>query len=89
MTTTPPGEYIDGLDEPRRSDIRELHGYPTGREGDWFRVGWPAGKQSISLYVVAEEDGGTSRRRGPLASERSMWARAASASCGWRTLGLS
>ncbi|MGH2674235.1 MAG: hypothetical protein ACRDH1_02290 [Actinomycetota bacterium] len=60
-----PEEYPDRLDEPSRSELRELHDlirrtvpefepylesgmigygrfhyrYPTGREGNWFRIG--------------------------------------------------
>ncbi len=28
--------------------------YSTGREGDWFRVGFSPRKQNISLYIIAD-----------------------------------
>jgi hypothetical protein len=31
--------------------------YASGREGDWYRVTLAANKRSISVHVVAEEDG--------------------------------
>lgn len=32
--------------------------YPTGREGDWFRIGLASNKNYISLYICAgDEDG--------------------------------
>ncbi len=82
-----PEAYMEGLDEPRRSEVRRLHElirgtapdlqpyieryggsamigygryhhrYPTGMEGDWFRVGLAGRKQYTALYIVAEEDG--------------------------------
>src|SRR5204863_8800084 len=73
--TITPDELIEGLPEPRRSDIARLHRlirktvpalapfvhggmlgygpyhyrYPSGREGDWFRVGLASHTSHISL----------------------------------------
>jgi uncharacterized protein YdhG (YjbR/CyaY superfamily) len=78
-------EYIDGLDEPRRGELRALHEliratvpeleptmafgmpgygpyhyrYASGREGDWFLIGFASNKNYVSLYVTATTpDGG-------------------------------
>lgn len=32
--------------------------YPSGREGDWFRIGVASNKQYISLYACAADDRG-------------------------------
>lgn len=78
---TTPEEYIEALEEPRRSQIRQLdrliretapdlephlqsgmlaygryhYRYPSGREGDWFRIGLASQKRYISLYVTASD----------------------------------
>jgi Domain of unknown function (DU1801) len=76
-----PKQYIDQLEEPRRTDVARLHRlirktvpelkpfigagmlaygpfhfkYPSGREGDWFRVGVASNKSYISLYACAAD----------------------------------
>ena len=78
-----PEEYLDALEEPRRSDLARLdalirevapdldrhlrsgmlgygtyhYRYPSGREGDWFRIGLASNKNYISLYCCAVKDG--------------------------------
>ena len=80
-TATSPDEYIDALDEPRRTHIPQLdrlirdsapnlerhiasgmlaygpyhYRYPSGREGDWFRIALASNKRYISLYVTATD----------------------------------
>jgi hypothetical protein len=79
-----PDQLIEGLPEPRRSDIARMHRlirktlpalapfvhggmlgygpyhyrYPSGREGDWFRVGLASHKSYISLYACAADKKG-------------------------------
>jgi len=81
---TTPRQYIDRLEEPRKSDIAKLdrliratvpklkphisngilaygpfhYTYPSGREGDWFRVGVASNKAYISLYACAADERG-------------------------------
>lgn len=81
---TTPKQYIDRLEEPRKSDIAKLdrliratvpklkphiangiigygpfhYKYPSGREGDWFRVGLASNKAYISLYACAADERG-------------------------------
>ncbi len=76
-------DYLDQIDEPRRSEILALHSlitktlpdhtpyiqsgmigygkfhyqYPTGREGDWFKIGLASNKSYISLYNCCSEEG--------------------------------
>jgi hypothetical protein len=81
LKVSTPAEYIEKLEEPRKSEIAALdklirkmapaldpfihagmlaHGpwhykYPTGREGDWFRIGLASNKNYMSLYILATD----------------------------------
>jgi hypothetical protein len=81
LKASTPRQYIDQLEEPRRTDVARLHRlirktvpelkpfieagmlaygpfrykYPSGREGDWFRVGVASNKNYISLYACAAD----------------------------------
>jgi len=64
---TPEG-FIDSLPDPRRSQVRVISGmlgywtyryrYPSGREGEWCRVGLASNNVTISLHVLAADESG-------------------------------
>jgi hypothetical protein len=81
LKVSTPAEYIEKLEEPRKSEIAALdklirklapaldpfihagmlaygpwhYKYPTGREGDWFRIGLASNKNYMSLYILATD----------------------------------